>query len=156
MWLFSDWVKAHKATSIFGIAAACFISNASVLLPSASLFTVIQAATIINPLAVGVAGGFGCACGEMTGYLFGNFAYKQIKSKQIIGILNKIKPYFEKHPYLLIAIFSVIPLPVFDLIGILSGSYSLNPAKFFAACFIGKAIKCTTFAFAASLFTSFF
>ena len=38
-----------------------------------------------------------------------------------------------------------LPLPLFDLIGLYSGGVKLNPPKFLAVCFAGKAIKMLIF-----------
>ncbi len=154
MCIASSFFREHKITSALGVMIACFISNASVLLPSASLITIVQAATIVNPFVIGVFGGIGCAGGEMVSYIFGNLASKRLSNSKVKRILLLIEPYFLKHPYLLILAFSALPFPVFDLVGILAGIYKLDIKKYFFVCLLGKTVKCCIFALVANAVTS--
>lgn len=154
MCIAGSFFKEHKITGVLGVMVACFISNASVLLPSASLITIVQAATFVNPFILGIVGGIGCAGGELISYIFGNIASKRISNNKVQRVLSIIEPYFLRHPYLLILVFSALPLPLFDLIGILSGIYKLNIKKYFFICLLGKTAKCCIFALAANVVTS--
>ena len=46
-----------------------------------------------------------------------------------------------KNGYLLVFLLALLPLPLFDIIGIYSGGTKMNPVAFFVICFVGKFIK---------------
>lgn len=146
MCIAGSFFREHKITSAFGVMLACFISNSSVLLPSASLLNIVKAATLVNPFIIGIAGGIGCAGGEIVSYIFGNIAGKRLSNNKFKRILSIIEPCFFKHPYLLIFTFSALPFPIFDLVGILAGTYKLDIKKYFLVCLLGKTVKCCLFA----------
>ena len=65
-------------------------------------------------------------------------------------IRKKVLSVMPKHPYLVVFCFSLIPLPVFDIVGLIAGAMKLNQAKFFASCLLGKLIKMASFAWMAN------
>jgi membrane protein YqaA with SNARE-associated domain len=97
-------------------------------------------------------GGLGTSLGEMIGYLLGR------SGREIINVdakNKKILQWYDKKPYLIVLLFSFIPIPVFDVIGICAGMTKTNPIKFWLCCFIGKTIKMALFVFVFSLFKDF-
>ena len=144
--LATDLIKQYASVTYLSIVLICFFSNATVLLPAPSTFIVIEYACLLNPLLVAVCGGLGAALGEMTGFLVGSHS-KQIFSKTatkktcMSRMLRWIEVKFSKHPYIVLLIFSIIPLPLFDVIGIIAGAVKLKPIKFLIVTFIGKTIK---------------
>lgn len=125
------------AISALGILVICFLSNASVLLPSASILIVVEYSMLISPFLAVLCGAFGASLGEMTGFYVGLYTGNVYKK----NIYRCVKPIISAHPYIIVFLFSVLPLPVFDVIGILSGVMKLNSSKFFCTCFTGKLIK---------------
>lgn len=157
MWFGSDYIKEHTVETLFGIFIACLISNATVLLPSSSLVIVVQAANILNPILVGLFAALGCSIGEMMSFFFGQVSENYLDhTKTIKKLVGFIKPNFNKYPYIVVFIFSAIPIPIFDVVGILSGIYKLNPIKYFFSVFIGKLIKCLFFSVLANMAGNFF
>lgn len=143
MWLIKDKVSDYLGISLLGVLITCFVSNSSILLPSASLFIVMQAATIINPLLVSIVAAIGTTLGELVGFCLGRFGGNVIQNKKI----DEIEKKFHKKPYFIVFLFSLLPLPVFDIIGILSGACKINILKFILCCFAGKFIKIIFYAF---------
>ena len=45
------------------------------------------------------------------------------------------------HRYLTVLLFAVLPLPVFDVVGMLCGAMKMNVVRFFGICLAGKLIK---------------
>lgn len=136
-WLVKDQIKNHMAISAFGVFVACFLANASVLLPSSSIVIVVEYAMLINPFLVALCGALGASLGEMTGFFAGRFGRNMVPGK----FMRWVKSKMNNHKYLIVLFFSALPLPVFDVVGILSGAMKMNPIKFYGVCFIGKLIK---------------
>lgn len=140
--LMRDVVPKYAPVSYFGVLLVCFIANASVLLPAPSILVVVQYSMILNPMLTALCGAIGATLGEMTGYLAGAHGGNLLALK----IRKKVLSVMPKHPYLVVFCFSLIPLPVFDIVGLIAGAMKLNQAKFFGSCLIGKLIKMASFA----------
>lgn len=136
-YFFKQSVETYIGWGLVGLCIGCFLSNATVLLPAPSALLVCQFALIYNPLIAALVGGLGAASGEMIGYLAGRTGREIIKSKHNSKIISA----FKRHPYVLVLLFSVIPWPLFDIIGILSGASHLKWYRFLYTCWAGKVIK---------------
>lgn len=136
-WFAKDQIEKHMAISVLGVLVVCFLANASVLLPSSSILIVVEYSLLINPLLVAVCGALGASLGEMTGFFVGRYGRKAVSGKLIKWIESKMT----KHGQFIVLLFSALPLPVFDVIGMISGATKMNLLKFFGICFTGKLIK---------------
>lgn len=121
-----------------GLFLLCFLANSTVLLPAPSLMIAASCALIMNPILVSIVAAMGSTLGEFVGYVFGTVA-KDL-SPRFKGILNKFTSKIHNET-LLVFIFAVLPLPLFDVVGIYSGGTKMNLIKFFVVCYIGKLIK---------------
>ena len=92
---------------------------------------------LINPVLVAACGALGAALGEMTGFYVGKYGRRIVPGK----LTDWVKAKTKSHKYLIVLLFSVLPLPVFDVVGMLSGAMRMNALKFFAICFTGKLLK---------------
>ena len=137
----SSFVKEHAPISYLGVFLVCFIANSTVLLPAPSILVVLEYSQILNPVAVAICGAFGAALGEMIGFLAGAHGRYLVSRKSIRKIENR----FPNHPLLFVFTFAALPLPLFDVVGMLAGAIRLNIAKFFASCFSGKLVKMLAF-----------
>lgn len=127
-----------RSVGYLGLFVLCFLANATVLLPAPSLMLATSFATVMNPLLVAVVASLGSSCGELVGYLFGRTGSDL--SPRFQALMEKIQAW-NLRPLLLVFILALLPLPLFDLIGIYSGGTKIHPAKFLAACFLGKFLK---------------
>ncbi len=133
-----DKLQNISSTSYLGLMGLCFLANSTVLLPAPSLMIAASCALILNPWLVAVFAALGSSLGEFVGYAFGSIS-KEISPKlQVLldKFLSKIK-----NQNLFVFILALLPLPLFDVVGIYSGGTKMNPIKFFVACYIGKFIK---------------
>lgn len=136
-YFFRQEVETYLAWGLIGLLIGCFLSNATVLLPAPSLLLICQFSLIFNPLLVAAVGSIGSSLGEMMGFLAGRSGKGLIPEKHPGKILSVL----EAHPYGIVFIFSLIPLPLFDVVGILSGALRIDWRKFYLACLLGKFIK---------------
>lgn len=141
---FRKQIETYAATGYFGVFIACFAATATILLPAPGILVVIQYAQFLSSPLVILVGSLGTALGEMLGYLLG-------RSGNELANIDTEKRFFQwvsKRPLLAVFVFSLIPLPVFDVVGICAGMTKVNPLKFYAACFCGKLIKLTFYVIA--------
>ena len=137
--IFKEQIEKYAMTGYIGVLVACFAATATILLPAPGILVVIQYAQFLNPIVVVILGAIGTSLGEMIGYLLG------FSGNQIVNI-NTEKKFFvwlKNKPLLAVFLFSLIPLPVFDIVGVCAGISKVHPVKFWIACFIGKLIKIT-------------
>jgi len=121
-----------------GLFFLCLLANATVLLPAPSLLIAASCALILNPLLVAVVAALGSSLGELVGYAFGNSGSDLSPrfGKLLETVSKKVK-----NPSLLVFILALLPLPLFDLVGIYSGGTRMQQGKFFLFCFVGKFLK---------------
>lgn len=124
--------------SYLGLLGLCFLANSTVLLPAPSLVIAASCATVMNPWLVAVFAAVGSSLGEFVGYAFGSVSKELSPGFQ--KILDKLVARI-KNGYLLVFLLALLPLPLFDIIGIYSGGTKMNPVAFFVICFVGKFIK---------------
>ena len=139
--LFKEEIEEFSRTGYLGVFLACFASTASILLPAPGLIVILQYSMILNPIIVIILGSLGTATGELIGYFLGYTGNRLIKSPEN----NRILRSFNRHPVLIVFIFSAIPFPIFDIVGICAGSVKMNTFKFWLTCWLGKIIKVAIF-----------
>lgn len=137
--MFKEQIETYAATGYFGVLLACFAATSTILLPAPGILVVIQYAHFLNPILVVLLGSLGTALGELTGYLLGRNGNDLIK----IDTERKFFYWVTQKPMLIVFLFSLIPLPVFDIVGVCAGMIKVNPLKFTIACFLGKLFKLT-------------
>lgn len=121
-----------------GVFLLCLLSNLTVFLPSPSLLVVTSYASVLSPILVCIVGSLGSTIGEMSGYLFGNSMGEL--SKKWNSFLERVNHKI-KNIYILIFAFALIPLPLFDFVGVYAGGRKVKIPYFFVACYIGKLLK---------------
>ena len=132
---------------LIGVFVLCFISNATVFLPAPSLIVVVTAASFLNPFLVSLAGALGSALGELTGFFSGRAGKNIGKAKT-----GKLGRAVQKHGTPVVFIFALLPLPIFDIIGVASGFLGIKWYKFMVACLPGKFIKMLIYAYGFTYF----
>lgn len=138
IFLNQDKIENVSNVSYLGVMVLCFLANSTVLLPAPSLVIASSCALVLNPWTVAIFAAIGSSLGEFIGYAFGTIS-KEISPK-LQNLLEKILSKI-KNQTLLVFILALVPLPLFDVVGIYSGGTKMNPLKFFLACFSGKFIK---------------
>ena len=116
----------------------CFLSNSTVLLPAPSLMIAASCALIMNPWLVALFAALGSTLGEFVGYAFGTVT--EDLSPKFQNFVKKLTSKIHNQT-ILVFILAVLPLPLFDIVGIYSGGTKMNLIKFSVACFVGKFIK---------------
>ena len=121
-----------------GVFLLCALSNLTVLLPAPSLMVVVSFSRILNPVLVSIIGAVGTTIGELSGFAFGN-SVSNI-SEKAEKLMAKISKYI-KSQELLVFIFALLPLPLFDFAGMFAGGNRMPVLRFLLSCYLGKLLK---------------
>lgn len=134
---FRSQIEKFAMTGYLGVFIACFASTSTILLPAPGVLVVLRYSQFLKPAAVVLLGGLGTSLGEMTGYMLGR------SGTEITGFRNdsELLKWFRKRTYLTVFVFSVLPLPVFDIAGVIAGVNKADPFKVWLYCFCGKVLK---------------
>lgn len=119
------------------------LSNATVLIPLPSIIAVFIGGALWNPFLVGVISGIGNAVGELVGFFLGyggRGILNHLDGNQKMW-LEKIETWFRRSGFITIFITSAIPLPFFDIVGIVSGTLNYPVWKFFIATAMGRILR---------------
>lgn len=140
--LFKEKIQEFSTLGYIGLFVSCFVSNLSILLPTSSTIIIIAASLTLNPFICIVVGGIGTAFGEQASYVCGligssGFDISANKGKEITT------KWFERNSFLTVLLFAFVPLPVFDIIGIIAGAKRMSWWKYTLAAVLGKVLKFT-------------
>lgn len=131
-----------------GIFVVNFISASSIFLPLPGTASVFIGGAVWDPVIVGIVSGLGSAFGELFGYFLGYGGRGLIKDFKGKGEwVKKIEKNFHKNGMRTTFIFAILPLPVFDVIGVIAGAVSFPVWKFFLAMVSARIIRNILFAF---------
>lgn len=130
--------QQFKSLGILGIFIINFISSATVFLPSPGAFAVGIGAGIYNPILVVLAATIGSTLGEATTFLFGFSSAEIIKIRERKLIFSFLKFLLTRWGYVIIPIFSFVPNPFFDGLGIVAGLVRFPIKRYLVLTFIGR------------------
>lgn len=144
--IFKESIQELAVLGYVGLIIACLISNMSVLIPSSSTLMVMVAAVSLNPILCIFFGAFGASIGEYSSYVCGRINATNDRKKESDNIVRMVKlkrarEWFELHDFIAVFMFAFLPLPIFDLIGIIAGNSRMNPVVYSVATFLGKSVK---------------
>ena len=129
--------------SYLAIFLLSFLINVTVLvpvIPIPSWTPVIIGVSIgLNPLLVGLVGGFGSALGDIIGYFvgFGGTAAIEKFEKHVPKFFKRFEKFYSNIGFSVVLLGAFLPLP-FDIIGVLSGASKYDIKKFVIALMIGR------------------
>ena len=141
LWLLETYLKMSleeiAPLAYLIVFAVTLLSSATILFPAPGVVIVMTAAAKWNPVIVAMVASIGGALGELTSY------YAGLLGRKII--INEYRERYERavawmDRYGLWAVFgfSLIPMLIFDLIGLAAGALKLSTWKFFLACWGGR------------------
>jgi len=142
-WLARDRLGADEFLrhGYLGIFAVNLLTCASILFPIPGEAINVAGGAALNPLTVALVATTGATIGEMTAYLVGILGRKVF----LIGYLDKYanaEGWMKRHGAVAVFLFALIPMLLYDLIGIVAGATRYNLPKFIAATFAGRFLRC--------------
>lgn len=117
----------------------CLISNTSVILPVPGIVILFALGTTLNPVLVGLAGAAGGIIGEVTGFILGYGGRRMVQSRN--KTYARAENWMRRWGGWTVFVFAAVPLPVFDIAGVVAGVLRYPLWKFLLIGWVGKSIK---------------
>ncbi len=140
VWALRDVLSASVASMAGypGVFFLSFLGSVSMVLPVPGLLSVCGVSLLLNPFIIGLLAGAGETIGEISGYAVG-YGGGSIVEKR--AFYPKLKRWMERRGTLIIFLVSIIPNPVFDVVGIAAGSVKFPIVRFLTVVWVGKTLK---------------
>ena len=141
-------VRHHFGASEVGygaVALSALVASAGLLIPVPALATACATANFLNPLLVGLIAGTAEATGELSGYYLG-YTGRDILAKS--RMYQRLEGSMRRWGWLALFLVSLIPNPIFDVVGITAGALRYPIWRFLAVVWAGKVLKFLVFAYA--------
>ena len=128
-----------------GVALASLIASAGLIIPVPALGAVCAGGVFLNPMLLGLVAGTSESVGELTGYFLGYSGRDMARRSRLY---NRLEPLVRRRGWLPLFLVSLVPNPIFDIIGIAAGALRYPLWGFLSVVWVGKSIKFITFAYA--------
>ncbi len=154
-WIAADPARVEEMRRLIsspqGLLALFFInvvSSATLILPLPGLALTPLAATVADPLVVGLIAGSGQTIGELTGYLAG---YSGRKALGIDARTQRLTNLMRRWGAPILFVLALIPNPFFDVAGIIAGATRMPLRLYLLAAGSGKIFKNMALAYGVTL-----
>jgi len=121
---------------VFAVSLSCV----TILFPLPFEAVVVAAGAALDPFWVGIAASVGSTIGELSSYLVG-FLGRKVAWGQYVAKYERAESWLNRYGFLAVFLFALLPVLVFDVLGIVAGSFRFPLWKFILACWIGKVIR---------------
>jgi len=128
-----------------GVALASLIASAGLIIPVPALGAVCAGGVFLNPALLGLIAGTSESVGELTGYFLGYSGRDMARRSRLY---NRLESLVRRRGWLPLFMVSLVPNPIFDIIGIAAGALRYPLWSFLSIVWVGKTIKFITFAYA--------
>jgi len=130
-------LNEYASIAYLSVFIVALLSSATILIPVTGTAFIATAAATWNPAIVALVACTGTAFGEMTSYLAGYFGRAIIKPEHLRGY-KRAKDWMERYGIWAVFGFALVPVILFDIVGLAAGGLKLTPWKFWLACWSGK------------------
>ena len=139
-----------------GIGLVSLIASAGLILPVPALAAVCGASLFLNPLFIGLIAGVAETVGELTGYYLGYSGRGVVSLVSQGRVYRRLEGWMRRRGWLLLFVVSLVPNPVFDLVGVTAGALRYPLGSFLGVVLAGKLIKFLSLAYACYFGISWF
>ena len=127
------------------VALSALVASAGLVIPVPALVISCGTAILLNPFFVGVIAGTAETAGELSGYYLG-YTGRDVISRS--RICHRLENWMRRRGWLLLFLVSLVPNPIFDIVGIAAGALRYPVWGFLAVVWAGKLLKFLVFAYA--------
>lgn len=113
------------------------LTNATIIFPLPATAVVVAAAAKWDPVIVALVAGTGAALGELAGYYAGSLGRKVILVERQGGFERAVAM-MNRYGVWAVFFVALVPVVLFDIIGLVAGALKLPVWKFLLACWGGK------------------
>ena len=138
VWYFRGYFSSIEAVGYPAVFLLSLLGSVSMVMPVPGLLSVCSTSVVLDPLLVGVVAGVGETIGEASGYGLGYGGGSVVEKHRAYP---KVKRWMEERGALVIFAVSVIPNPVFDIVGVAAGAVRYPLLRFFGIVLLGKVLK---------------
>ena len=121
-----------------GVALASLVASAGLVIPVPALGAACASSVFLNPLFIGLVAGTAESLGELTGYFLGYSGREAVSQTRIY---RRLEPWVRRRGWLPLLLFSLVPNPIFDVVGIAAGALRYPLWGFLAVVWVGKTLK---------------
>ncbi len=121
-----------------GIAIASLIASAGLIIPVPAVGAVCAGAVFLNPLFVALIASSCETVGELTGYFLGYTGREAVTGTRLY---RRWEPWIYRCGWLPLFVLSLVPNPVFDIVGIAAGVLHYPLWRFLPVVWAGKTLK---------------
>ena len=141
-------LRDHFGASQVGygaVALTALVASAGLVIPIPALATACATAIFLNPFLVVIIAGSAESAGELSGYYLGYTGRDALAKKRVYQGLQRL---MLRWGWVLLFVVSLIPNPIFDVVGVAAGALRYPIWRFLVVVWIGKILKFLIFAYA--------
>ena len=121
-----------------GVAITALVASGGLVVPVPALATACTVGALLNPWVVALVAGAAEGLGELTGYFLG-YSGQGVVSQGRIYL--RLEAWMRRRGWLVLFLVSLVPNPIFDLVGIAAGALRYPLWQFLGVVWTGKIIK---------------
>jgi membrane protein YqaA with SNARE-associated domain len=127
------------------VALSALVASAGLVIPVPALATACATAIFLDPFWVGIIAGTAESAGELSGYYLG-YTGRDVLARN--RVYQRLEHWMRRRGWLLLFLVSLVPNPIFDVVGIAAGALRYPVWGFLAVVWVGKLLKFLVFAYA--------
>ena len=118
-----------------GVAITALIASGGLVVPVPALLAACTAGALLNPWVVALVAGVAEGVGELTGYFLG-YSGQGIVSQG--RLYRRLEAWMRRRGWLVLFLVSLVPNPIFDVVGIAAGALRYPLWRFLVLVWAGK------------------
>ena len=130
-------LRQHAIWAYLAVLVMTFLSSCTIIFPVPGTAVVMTAAAIWNPVIVAIVASIGASLGEITGYWAGRVGENIINLDNQAAYQRAVK-WMNRYGTWAIFFIALIPVILFDIIGLAAGALKHPLWKFLLACWGGR------------------
>ncbi len=121
-----------------GVALTALVASGGLVIPVPALATACVVGALLNPWVVALVAGVAEGVGELTGYFLGYSGHTIMSRRRFY---QRLEEWMRRRGWLVLFLVSLVPNPVFDVVGVAAGALRYPIWKFLVVVWAGKIIK---------------
>ena len=132
-----QWTDVRKA-GYLGIFLIALLGSAALVVPVPHIAAIFAGGHLLNPVLVALVAGSAEGIGEVTGYLLGIGGRGLLEEGRYY---KRVEGWVRRRGWIVIFLFSLVPNPIFDVVGVAAGALRFPYWAFLLASWAGKTLK---------------
>jgi len=130
-------MKQYAVWAYLAVFVITLLSSCTIIFPAPGVAFVMATASVWNPVIVALVASVGGALGELTAY-FAGYVGKLIILDEQKAQYKWAKSWTDRYGFWAVFVFALIPMLIFDLVGLVAGALRLSVWKFLLATWAGR------------------